>query len=54
MRVQTRVPVDRDRSFRSTVSPSRGDGVTWPLNAAVEIAPTGETQADLHIGFTVP
>ena len=53
-RYQVMALLDRDRSFRSTVSPSRGDGVTWPLNAAVEIAPTGETQADLHIGFTVP
>lgn len=46
--------LDRDRSFRSSLSPSRGDGVTLPLNTAVRVAATGETQRTLRIGFTVP
>ncbi len=46
--------LDRDRSFRTTLSPSRGDGVTLPLNTAVQVAATGETKVALHIGLTVP
>lgn len=46
--------LDRDRSFRSTLSPSRGDGVTLPLNTIVQLPATGETQRTLRIGFTVP
>lgn len=46
--------LDRDRSFRSTLSPSRGDGVTLPLNTAIRVGATGETRGSLHIGYTVP
>lgn len=46
--------LDRDRSFRSTLSPSRGDGVTWPLNTAIQVAESGESSANLHVGYTVP
>lgn len=46
--------IDRGRTFATTLHPSRGDGVTWPLNKALSVASQGTTQQSLRIGFNVP
>jgi hypothetical protein len=46
--------LDRGRSFATTLRPNRGDGITWPLNQAINAAATGTTQATLRIAINVP
>lgn len=46
--------LDRSRTFSTTLHPSRGDGVTWPLNRSLSVAAQGTTQASLRIAINVP
>ena len=46
--------LDRNRTFATTLQPSRGDGITWPLNQLVTATGTGASQATLRIGINVP
>lgn len=46
--------LDRNRTFTTTLHPSRGDGITWPLNQSVTATGTGTSRATLRIGINVP
>ena len=46
--------LDRDQSFRATLTANAGDGVTWPLNQHLTVSATGETALGLHIALDVP
>lgn len=46
--------LDRGRTFRTTQRPSRGDGVTWPLNQPISIPASGSTQTTLRIALDIP
>jgi len=46
--------LDRGQTFRTTQRPSRGDGITWPLNQPVSVPASGSTQTTLRIALDIP
>jgi hypothetical protein len=46
--------LDRQRTFGTTLHPSSGDGITWPLNQPISVPVSGSGQGSLAITLNVP